>query len=66
MPAISILDVSLGRALSSVPTDPGAIFAYVLIAAFVWFIWKGSRPSTSATTQSPPSETGAAKEEHIG
>jgi hypothetical protein len=45
MLSVIVLDLALEEVLSSVPTDPGAIIAYVLIAAFLWFIWKGSRPA---------------------
>lgn len=39
-----LLDLTFGEVISSIPTDGGAIFAYVLIAVFIWFIWKGTRP----------------------
>lgn len=54
MLSVIMLDLTFKEVLSSVPTDPGAILAYVLIAAFVWVIWKGNQPSKP--TDAPPAE----------
>lgn len=32
--------------LSDIPHDAGAVVVYVLIAGFVYFIWKGNRKRT--------------------
>lgn len=53
MLAISLQDLTFGEVLDTIPTDPMAIFAYLLIAAFIWFIWKGSR-SSGAPPSGPP------------
>ena len=35
--------LTLGEVLSSIPHDPAAIVAYLLVAAFAAFIWIGNR-----------------------
>lgn len=52
MLSVIMLDLTFKEVLSSVPANPGAIMAYVLIVAFIWFIWKGSRPSKQP--EAPP------------
>jgi hypothetical protein len=39
--------LTLGRILRDIPHDGAAILAYVLVATFVYLIWKGSRPKKS-------------------
>jgi hypothetical protein len=47
MPLIAVFTqastLSLGRVVRALPHDAAAIVGYVLIGAFVWFVWQGSR-----------------------
>jgi hypothetical protein len=36
-------DITLGRVLSDIPHNASALVVYVLLAAFVYLIWRGSR-----------------------
>ena len=36
--------LTLKRVLSDIPHDASALVVYVLLAAFVYLIWRGSRP----------------------
>lgn len=40
--------LTLGRILRDIPHDGAAIVAYVLVIAFGWLVWKGSRPKKSS------------------
>jgi len=35
--------LSLGGVVHNLPHDAAAIVGYVLIAAFLWFVWQGNR-----------------------
>jgi len=50
MPAIIALlqeseRLTLGRVLRDIPHDARAIVAYLLIAGFIYFIWRANRPN---------------------
>jgi hypothetical protein len=49
-----LLELTWSEILDSIPTDPAAILAYLMIVGFVFLIWRGSRPAKQAVP--PPEE----------
>jgi hypothetical protein len=46
--------------LASIPTEPQAIFVYILLVLAAWAIWRGNRkpaPSPGAESDSAPGDT---------
>jgi hypothetical protein len=50
MPLVTVVmrssAVSLGGIVRNLPHDAPAFVGYVLIAAFIWFVWQGNRKRT--------------------
>jgi hypothetical protein len=45
--------LTLREVVSSIPVDPAAIIAYLLVAGFIGIIWYGNRRSRSGTPTGP-------------
>lgn len=53
MLSLILLELTLQEVLADIPHDAGAVIVFLLLGAFVGFVWYGSRSGASPSAPSP-------------